>query len=366
MTKCFFKKTACFILSLCAIPCVISKAEGIEMASETVTIEYVEQLAENYANAWANAMYDEQVTPLDIIKVVNSSDEVIAYEVSFCNISTLEPMGYVVLSTDLSLENPVIEFALDGYDLYTQQQLDNPSVLSSESLLEETVTQDKILMSDDMLLYSTVTEKTTSEYNLPSYPQPRDLLPLNGGLSSTYVGTVEESNFAQGSSGLTFYRGADFDSSGVNCVPTALTNMVVYYETLSNINGLLYNNPTQTYARICALANFTGTQGLSNDEMCNVLEEYVSERDFNISIDDYRYDWWSDFTRDINRDRPVLVSIQGAGDDGYWTAHAVAAFGYVETDNAKYLKVADGNYSSQRYLNYDYYGVHEGFCVYIY
>jgi hypothetical protein len=37
--------------------------------------------------------------------------------------------------------------------------------------------------------------------------------------------------------------------------------------------------------------------------------------------------------------------------------------GYVETDGDKYLRVADGLTTSQRYLNYDYYGVHEGFRV---
>ena len=44
-------------------------------------------------------------------------------------------------------------------------------------------------------------------------------------------------------------------------------------------------------------------------------------------------------------------------------AHAVVALVYVETDGDKYLRVADGLTTSQRYLNYDYYGVHEGFRV---
>ena len=41
----------------------------------------------------------------------------------------------------------------------------------------------------------------------------------------------------------------------------------------------------------------------------------------------------------------------------------ITALGYVETDGDKYLRVADGLTTSQRYLNYDYYGVHEGFRV---
>ncbi len=97
--------------------------------------------------------------------------------------------------------------------------------------------------------------------------------------------------------------------------------------------------------------------------MIDALEEYVNERNFNISIDDYWKDQWSDFTRDINNDQPVLVSIQGNNSSQEWVAHAVVALGYVETDGDKYLRVADGLTTSQRYLNYDYYGVHEGFRV---
>lgn len=51
-------------------------------------------------------MYSNQVVTQDIIKVVNSSNEITAYQVSFCDAITSDPMGYVVLSANLSLENP--------------------------------------------------------------------------------------------------------------------------------------------------------------------------------------------------------------------------------------------------------------------
>ncbi len=115
------------------------------------------------------------------------------------------------------------------------------------------------------------------------------------------------------------------------------------------------------------MSDFYNKGGLTNDEVINTLREYVAEREFNISIADYWYDLWSDFTRDINNDLPVFVSIEGwVPDDERWVAHLVVAVGYIETDNANYLKVADGEFSYQRYLNYDYYSVHEGFSVDIY
>ncbi len=194
-------KSFLFNSRLCVTPTVASRAET------DTSIESIEQLVSNYANSWADVMYDGNVFPQNYIKVVNSSNEIVAYEVSFCDRFTLEPMGYVVLSTDLSLENPVIEYTLDGNDIYSQQSVNNPSELS-----------------------------------------------------------------------------------GVNCAPTALTNLVFYYDSLPEINGLIYNNPLWTYSRICSLAGFDGTRGLYNDEMIDALEEYVNERNFNISIDDY----WKD------------------------------------------------------------------------
>ncbi len=73
---------------------------------EASTVEYIGQLVDNYANAWAEAMYSNQVVTQVIIKVVNSSNEITAYQVSFCDAITSDPMGYVVLSANLSLENP--------------------------------------------------------------------------------------------------------------------------------------------------------------------------------------------------------------------------------------------------------------------
>ena len=222
---------------------------------------------------------------------------------------------------------------------------------------------DNILISDNMITYSTAEAGSNAVYSIPCYPSANSGPTITGGLTSCTVGTVKKTYCIEGSSELSFYRGIDFENSGVNCAPTALTNLVFYYDSLPEINGLIYNNPLWTYSRICSLAGFDGTRGLYNDEMIDALEEYVNERNFNISIDDYWKDWWSDFTRDINNDQPVLVSIQGNNSSQEWVAHAVVALGYVETDGDKYLRVADGLTTSQRYLNYDYYGVHEGFRV---
>ena len=90
-------KSFLFNSRLCVTPTVASRAET------DTSIESIEQLVSNYANSWADVMYDGNVFPQNYIKVVNSSNEIVAYEVSFCDRFTLEPMGYVVLSTDLSL-----------------------------------------------------------------------------------------------------------------------------------------------------------------------------------------------------------------------------------------------------------------------
>lgn len=350
-------KSFLFNSRLCVTPTVASRAET------DTSIESIEQLVSNYANSWTDVMYDGNVFPQNYIKVVNSSNEIVAYEVSFCDRFTLEPMGYVVLSTDLSLENPVIEYTLDGNDIYSQQSVNNPSELSINHFEDMYSSYDNILISDNMITYSTAEAGSNAVYSIPCYPSANSGPTITGGLTSGTVGTVKKTYCIEGSSELSFYRGIDFENSGVNCAPTALTNLVFYYDSLPEINGLIYNNPLWTYSRICSLAGFDGTRGLYNDEMIDALEEYVNERNFNISIDDYWKDWWSDFTRDINNDQPVLVSIQGNNSSQEWVAHAVVALGYVETDGDKYLRVADGLTTSQRYLNYDYYGVHEGVRV---
>lgn len=138
-------KSFLFNSRLCVTPTVASRAET------DTSIESIEQLVSNYANSWADVMYDGNVFPQNYIKVVNSSNEIVAYEVSFCDRFTLEPMGYVVLSTDLSLENPVIEYTLDGNDIYSQQSVNNPSELSINHFEDMYSSYDNILISDNMI-----------------------------------------------------------------------------------------------------------------------------------------------------------------------------------------------------------------------
>lgn len=84
---------------------------------------------------------------------------------------------------------------------------------------------DNILISDNMITYSTAEAGSNAVYSIPCYPSANSGPTITGGLTSGTVGTVKKTYCIEGSSELSFYRGIDFENSGVNCAPTALTNL---------------------------------------------------------------------------------------------------------------------------------------------
>ena len=131
-------------------------------------------------------------------------------------------MGYVVLSTDLSLENPVIEYTLDGNDIYSQQSVNNPSELSINHFEDMYSSYDNILISDNMITYSTAEAGSNAVYSIPCYPSANSG-PTITGSNANYAakniydlgGNVAEWTMEARNDNSRVYRGGYYGVSGL-------------------------------------------------------------------------------------------------------------------------------------------------------
>ena len=170
----------------------------------------------------------------------------------------------------------------------------------------------------------------------------------------------------------------DADSSG-NCTHTAMMNAIRYYKECKGFNKIYWaNNEQWAYDRIVAwleVGGYANNDGsLKTADITTVFNygynNYLNEvnnsngANYAITIDKYKYNYWSDFTRDIGLGYPILVYFMAytnySPTDNTKIAHEVLAVGYctrrVGDDNIKYLNVYDGwSTSTTRYMKFDYY-----------
>jgi hypothetical protein len=172
-------------------------------------------------------------------------------------------------------------------------------------------------------------------------------------VSDTYDGNVKSSSTITGAN-ITYYESSDVSSANKTyaCTIVALSNMMKYYKSRGKTS--IDSNFSTLYSALWTLAG-TNSEGTTfTENIAPAAVAYMKNKGYSISSDDYLFDWYSDFTRDVNNNKPIIFSY-GADFGGKPGGHSVFCVGYVDTTSYQYLRIADGWNNYLRYINFNGY-----------
>lgn len=186
----------------------------------------------------------------------------------------------------------------------------------------ESFYQGEEIISDGILSENTFSIDGNNNFNV-------DTIPVTNELSTK---AVSSSGFVTNFVNWEWYYTSDFTQYqyGNNCGPTMIANILSYFDTGRNVD--LYSGTiTQSlYNQICTDCSYTGAQGISLDTAANAIKTFVQRAGKTANINEYWLNLWSDVTRDIDADKPIIMS---------YNNHAYIVLGYKIEDGVKYLYV---------------------------
>lgn len=383
------KKIVSVLLTLCLLMGITVNAAAIQDKNSTgKTVEYISQ-------NWIESQLDNNAEVSKTVRLYNTSEQLVGYLVSFKR--GTNPLGYIVLSTIEESEYPIIEFALEGESIYTYLNNTFKAAKSSSkiALKSTTITSVSTLSSfsaiDDILYTDFI------NYSIKIEDNNKELLFNQNGYIESFDTLKAKSEITSPSSDTFFNDYIDFpsDSSGIdevwslpclttnalvmgnmpnvqpgegNCGPTSLANTVkIYADSRANnqdpLKDLKLNgSDTDTYNRLVQLSGYSRTDPASMSELLDGLKKYCKERKHSCSIDNYWFDNWGDFTRDLKANKPVLLYTSSKAG----TAHSQVAIGYYKyKSGAQYLKIFSGWTSNATFVKFKPSSLNNfnGYCV---
>lgn len=118
-----------------------------------------------------------------------------------------------------------------------------------------------------------------------------------------------------------------------NCGPTLAANVLSYFKTVRGINLYSGDITQELYDIICTDVSYSVTSGTSLNNVANGIKIFAKRSGKTAIIDKYWLNTWSDVTRDINANKPVMLS---------YNNHAWLILGYQESNGNKKLFVSTG------------------------
>lgn len=366
----------------------ISKNTDFVCQKEIITLDECEIAAEN----WLKDNYDDGTTVKDIVSIMQD-EEISSYCVNFEKDN--EPNGYIVVDTDKQAKNSIPEFCLSGkgiYDTLAEQSYDDVSIKEEDKVIyslgpfdyaipidenaEKFYSSNGEELSKEVVLKTskkakTVESKDPDEYLVEASKQQyyegfftSDSIPRTGYTTKTITGASSFTPSVMSS----FLPANGFDG---NCGPTAATNLLSYYKEKRGFSNL-GTSRQNIYNNFISASGFDeyGTSGLTPSAADSAIKTMFKNAGYSYSSSTYLFDWWSDWTRDLNDNYPVFTAVRGLKlNGGSWieVGHAIIAVGYREYNSgAKYLRVYDGwNATNDKYIwfNSDYFKSIDGIVM---
>lgn len=146
---------------------------------------------------------------------------------------------------------------------------------------------------------------------------------------------VTASNFVSGYGTSRKYYTADFWQIQFdnNCTPTLAANVLSYFQGSRGVQLNAGNITQSLYDQICVDIGYDISRGSNLDGVAKGLKTWASRYGKTAVIDEYWLNNWSDVTRDIDANKPVMLGYSG---------HAYLIFGYKVENNIQYLYVFTG------------------------
>ncbi len=354
-------------------------------SQEPVTVE---QIAEN----WIATQYTGEAKVSRITSLLSYQNERVGEMVAFERDGV--PCGYIVLSV-ADGEYPIVEFSMEGDNAYdylvnsfevaknsslSASLGEASSMLTAEDQVEEDV------MYTDFIRYSIRVNRGNESLLFDQYGKMESFAPAHEISSSSDLEWGDSVVFSEGyaeflrdgdgweddllpgarsNMGLVANNMPD-GSKGNNCVPTAMTMLIkMYAEKPLNGHAALtnlkyYGSDPATYTRLATLMNYVAGSGIDHKKGISALQTYVAQKNYTCSVDDYLWDFWSDFTRDIDNKKPIILHTRSNA------GHSQIVVGYRNyTNGAKYLRVFSGwrNYSTFVKYKASVFTEFWGYCV---
>ncbi len=173
-------------------------------------------------------------------------------------------------------------------------------------------------------------------------------------VSDTYEGSIKSGDIITGATGITYYGTSAVSSANktYGCSVVALSNMMKYYRSREKTN--IDSDFSTLYSALWVLADTNSKGSTPIRSIAPAAVSYMKIKNYSISSDGYLLNLYSDFTRDIRNDKPIIFSY-GADYEGEPVGHTVFCVGYVDTTSYQYLRIADGWNTYLRYINFNGY-----------
>lgn len=355
------KKILSLFLTLCMALGLSSVAFAVDDSYKT--IEYI-------AQNWIDAQFSGNAEVENTISLRSvSTGETIGYMISFK--SNDSPAGYIVLSCE-ERGQPIIEFSLEGQCVYhyLEQQYDeikttvsaNMSISNlNNAFSAKAVVEDNVLYTD-FISYSIRVHSDTQSMLFDQFLQFTPYSESNLMKSSTTqddpfftdyktIPTEEGTKTVRNITGANEIRALCMEdmpnasSQEGNCGPTALANTAKLYAefALNGNRGALSDlkvndSDDDTYERLVAISGYSSSTPATMTTLVSSMRSFAIERGYSCTITDYSSDYWSDFTRDIAANKPILLYTANSE-----KGHAQVVVGYWEYDmGEKYVKILSG------------------------
>lgn len=172
--------------------------------------------------------------------------------------------------------------------------------------------------------------------------------------SDSYSGTVSASKNIPGYNSFTIYGSDDVDgfTKEYACSVVAMLNLVSYVSSNGYNGAFLNNSANDTYTKLYELAGTTGSSTYSDKIKPALVNYFKGNTRHRCSVDEYWFTYYSDFTRDLNNNKPCMIGVSYNKPGGGESGHQVFVVGYVQTSTDNYLRVTDGwDNTKTRYFN---------------
>ncbi|MDD2377200.1 MAG: C39 family peptidase [Clostridia bacterium] len=205
---------------------------------------------------------------------------------------------------------------------------DDKNLLSAES--KDKITQEEYDKLGTTLLVNTPEEDEA----LKQKGIPANLSDITNNKSIT-INEVTSSAFVSSYGTSRKYYTTDFwqIQYNNNCTPTLAANILSYFQSPRGVSLNAGNITQSLYNQICIDVGYTTSSGSNLNGVANGLKTWANRYGKTAVVDKYWLNNWSDVTRDINANKPVMLGYE---------KHAYLIFGYKVENNVQYLFVFTG------------------------
>lgn len=317
-----------------------------------------------YADKWAEEMYeDSQIAINEITPLLDASENINGYHITFKNHSA--PAGYIVLRTDGSLKDPLAEYSLEGEGavIYLNKTVaaavSHTKYMSNSIVIEEPIYNIQPLVyykkvkvnNQEMAIFASGKQldcdsiefkdiiKASKVYSNSidkgdTWDSIMDFGEAEGIITETRI-IADVENFTPSVMGDLVVTNGDG-----NCVPTCATNIAAFFDECRSGNETLILGSRQN-AYNAIVTEIGAEHAIAHQDGLNGLKDFCEDRGYLLSYDNYWFDLWSDFTRDVNNNKPIWVSV-GVGEEGHSMMCVGYVIRYVDGKGTNYLRVATG------------------------